>query len=121
MNELEGIVTEAGDNAAAENWEEVEGLLLDYVAGLVELEGAMAESAASNPGERPFPVRYHLAPVMDALSVQGRDLAGIWRLLPEDNRAPVADAVRSAAEASDHPAFRGHLVRLVRGELEPPD
>lgn len=115
--EMERIVDEAEMYSARESWAQVEIELLDYVSTMVTLE-AVLDSFVATVTTEPFPFRYFLGPIVEAVAAQAGGIADVWTVLPEANRDPVRRAVLAAAEASDHPGFWRHMVRLVLSQVE---
>ncbi len=119
VGELKEILRQASAYAARESWAQVEIELLDYVSTMVTLEKTLDAFVATVEEGRPFPVRRYLRPILQEVASQTGDVADVWEVLPEANREPVKRAVEAAAEASDHPGFWRHLVRIVLRQVEP--
>lgn len=119
VGELKEILRQASAYAARESWMQVQIELLDYVSTMVTLEKTLGAFVATVEEGRPFPLRRYLGPILQEVASQAGDVADVWEVLPEANREPVKRAVEAAAEASDHPRFWRHLVRIVLRQVEP--
>lgn len=114
VEDMEGILDEASDAAAAQDYDGAETALLAYVSTMSELEACVNEFAATVPEGKPFPFRAVFAGIIGGVTSQMSGFGQVWQVLPAENQAPVRDAVRAAVEAGTRRAFWRGLVGIVR-------